>query len=85
MTRSLPIGVQIGLDRLSDGSILVANSSRKLKGGFFYFTHPDGQPFDTVAAKYLIRHGLVVPSDDSLLNTTPQTYRVKSCANSSTP
>lgn len=77
MPKQLPIGAQIGLDRLSDGAMLVANASKKHKGGFFYFTHPDGQPFDTSAAKYLIRHGLVEPAGDSMFDAHSQTYRLK--------
>lgn len=74
--RQLPIGVQIDRDRLTADTILCAHASHKLRGGFYYFTHPGGESFPTRSAQYLIRHGLVRPSGDAMLGGASQTYRL---------
>ena len=72
----LSFGMQVDLDRLGDGTMLVANVSKKHRGGYFYFTVPDGQPFDGRSARYLIQHGYVEPAGDAMFDGHSQTYRV---------
>lgn len=71
------------LRRLEQGKVLVrqvsASEEATAKGdGAIYFTSPDGKPFGTSSAVYVIREGLVIPAGDALFAEDSQTYRIAS-------
>lgn len=78
-----PHYVTRALKRLEAGCTLVRQVSGSEEAvekgnGALYFTSPDGRPFGTASAVYVIREGLVVPAGDALFADDSQTYRIAS-------
>lgn len=77
----IPHYVKKAVERLSDGRLLVRQSSATEEAvekgdGYLYFTHPDGRAFPTASGAYCVKHHLVAELRDGLFEGSSQSFRV---------